>query len=203
MIWNDHHLDDRVKKPYPNSNPGLCEQPSISSCFAQRLLDRGNCGRLHEMQGGRSFWTKILFFHNNGLSGDQFPDWSFKPFGTTRSLQDLDSFKECWGEGGLRLTHSLKSKDIVGQSWTRMLRDILGEEQEDPACVWIQQVNTEGGHRNIKVANSKTESITNFILLQISAFFLFSNIRKRQIALYSPCWSVGWLVDVTIIFFNI
>ena len=44
-----------------------------------------------------------------------------------------------------------------------------------------------------------------FLLLQISAFFLFSNFRKRQIALYSPCrlvgWSVGWLVDVTIIFF--
>ena len=31
-------------------------------------------------------------------------------------------------------------------------------------------------------------------LLQISAFFLFSNFRKRQIALYSPGWSVGWLV---------
>ena len=28
-------------------------------------------------------------------------------------------------------------------------------------------------------------------LLQISAFFLFSNFRKRQIALYSPCWLVG------------
>ena len=43
--------------------------------------------------------------------------------------------------------------------------------------------------------------------LQISAFFLFSNFRKRQIALYSPCRlvgrSVGRLVDVTINFFNI
>ena len=29
------------------------------------------------------------------------------------------------------------------------------------------------------------------------------NFRKRQIALYSPCRSVGWLVDVTINFFNI
>ena len=41
-------------------------------------------------------------------------------------------------------------------------------------------------------------------LLQISAFFLFSNVRKRQIALYSPCWLVGRLVsrlvDVTINF---
>ena len=34
--------------------------------------------------------------------------------------------------------------------------------------------------------------------LQISAFFLFSNFQKRQIALYSPCHLVGWLVDVTI-----
>ena len=46
-----------------------------------------------------------------------------------------------------------------------------------------------------------------YILLQISAFFLFSNFRKRQIALYSPCRlvgrSVGRLVDVTINFFNI
>ena len=44
-------------------------------------------------------------------------------------------------------------------------------------------------------------------ILQISAFFLFSNFRKRQIALYSPCRlvgrSVGRLVDVTINFFNI
>ena len=32
------------------------------------------------------------------------------------------------------------------------------------------------------------------MLLQISAFFLFSNFRKRQIALYSPCWLVGRLV---------
>ena len=35
--------------------------------------------------------------------------------------------------------------------------------------------------------------------LQISAFFLFSNFRKRQIALYSPCRSVGrsvgWLTS--------
>ena len=42
--------------------------------------------------------------------------------------------------------------------------------------------------------------------LQISAFFLFSNFRKRQIALYSPCrlvgWSVGWLAS-PLIFFNI
>ena len=38
--------------------------------------------------------------------------------------------------------------------------------------------------------------------LQISAFFLFSNFRKRQIALYSPCWLVGRLVDVTINFFQ-
>ena len=30
--------------------------------------------------------------------------------------------------------------------------------------------------------------------LQISAFFLFSSFRKRQIALYSPCRSVGRLV---------
>ena len=30
--------------------------------------------------------------------------------------------------------------------------------------------------------------------LQISAFFLFSNFRKRQIALYSPCRLVGRLV---------
>ena len=30
--------------------------------------------------------------------------------------------------------------------------------------------------------------------LEISAFFLFSNLRKRQIALYSPGWSVSWLV---------
>ena len=41
------------------------------------------------------------------------------------------------------------------------------------------------------------------VSLQISAFFLFSNFRKRQIALYSPCWSVGRSVDVTINFFNI
>ena len=39
------------------------------------------------------------------------------------------------------------------------------------------------------------------IKFQISAVFLFSNFRKRQIALYSPCWSVGRSVDVTIIFF--
>ena len=42
-----------------------------------------------------------------------------------------------------------------------MLRDILGEEQEDPACLWIQQVNTEGGHSNIWVPISKIESLTN------------------------------------------
>ena len=30
--------------------------------------------------------------------------------------------------------------------------------------------------------------------MQISAFFLFSNFQKRQIALYSPGWSVGWSV---------
>ena len=29
------------------------------------------------------------------------------------------------------------------------------------------------------------------IKLQFSAFFLLSKFRKRQIALYSPCWSVG------------
>ena len=34
------------------------------------------------------------------------------------------------------------------------------------------------------------------LILQISAFFLFSNFRKRQIALYSPCWSVGRLVTI-------
>ena len=49
--------------------------------------------------------------------------------------------------------------------------------------------------------------LTKVVLLQISAFFLFSNFRKRQIALYSPGWlvgwSVGWSVDVTINFFNI
>ena len=33
-----------------------------------------------------------------------------------------------------------------------------------------------------------------YMKLQISAFFLFSNFRKRQIALYSPCRSVGRLV---------
>ena len=38
--------------------------------------------------------------------------------------------------------------------------------------------------------------------LQISAFFLFSNFRKRQIALYSPCRSVGQSVDITINFFQ-
>ena len=37
------------------------------------------------------------------------------------------------------------------------------------------------------------------IKLQISAFFLFSNFRKRQNALYSPCRSV----DVTIFFSSI
>ena len=46
----------------------------------------------------------------------------------------------------------------------------------------------------------------NYYKLQISAFFLFSNFRKRQIALYSPGWSVGRLVgrsvDVTINFFQ-
>ena len=70
------------------------------------------------MQGGRSFWNKspvvkILFLHSNGLSGDQLPDWSFKPFGTARSLQDLDSFKERGGEGGLRLTRTLLSQKIL------------------------------------------------------------------------------------------
>ena len=30
--------------------------------------------------------------------------------------------------------------------------------------------------------------------LRISAFFPLSNFRKRQITLYSPCRSVGWLV---------
>ena len=39
-------------------------------------------------------------------------------------------------------------------------------------------------------------------LLQISAFFLFSNFRKRQIALYSPGWLVGQLTS-PLIFFNI
>ena len=46
----------------------------------------------------------------------------------------------------------------------------------------------------------------NLLILQISAFFLFSNFRKRQIALYSPCWSVGRLVSRStspLIFFNI
>ena len=51
------------------------------------------------------------------------------------------------------------------------------------------------------------EQLVGWQLLQISAFFLFSNFRKRQIALYSPCRlvgrSVGRLVDVTINFFNI
>ena len=62
------------------------------------------------------FGRKILFLHSHGFSGDQLPDWSFKPFGAARSLQDLDSFKESGGEGGLRLTHSLESKNVVGQS---------------------------------------------------------------------------------------
>ena len=46
--------------------------------------------------------------------------------------------------------------------------------------------------------------------LQISAFFLFSNFRKRQIALYSPCRLVGRSVGRSVgrltsplIFFNI
>ena len=34
----------------------------------------------------------------------------------------------------------------------------------------------------------------HFICCKSLPFFLFSNFRKRQIALYSPCWSVGWLV---------
>ena len=38
--------------------------------------------------------------------------------------------------------------------------------------------------------------------LQISAFFLFSNFRKRQIALYSPCRLVGRLTS-PLIFFSI
>ena len=41
--------------------------------------------------------------------------------------------------------------------------------------------------------NSSTKGLTH-LKLQISAFFLFSNFQKRQIALYSPCRSVGWSV---------
>ena len=37
--------------------------------------------------------------------------------------------------------------------------------------------------------------LTKVVLLQISAFFLFSNFRKRQIALYSPCRLVGRLTS--------
>ena len=39
-----------------------------------------------------------------------------------------------------------------------------------------------------------------FLLLQISAFFLFSDFRKGRLLYICP---VGWLVDVTINFFNI
>ena len=51
------------------------------------------------------------------------------------------------------------------------------------------------------------KTFEKMLFLQISAFFLFSNFRKRQIALYSPCWSVGrsvgWSVgrSVTHLFF--
>ena len=49
------------------------------------------------------------------------------------------------------------------------------------------------------IANQRAISPPSILIklkLQISAFFLFSNFQKRQIALYSPCR----LVDVTIIF---
>ena len=42
---------------------------------------------------------------------------------------------------------------------------------------------------------------SRFEVLQISAFFLFSNIRKGRLLYIHPVgWSVGWSVDVTINF---
>ena len=198
MIWNDHHLDDRVKTPYPKSNPGLCEQPSISSSFAQRLLDGGDCGRLHEMQGGRSFWTKnpvikILFLHNNGLLR-----WSTSRLEFQTLWHGEEPSRPGFFQGVLRRRWA---KSIVGQSWTRMLRDILGEEQEDPACLWIQQVNTEGGHRNIEVRIIKNESLTNSKLIlssrwptsRTSAFLSSPRLRRlgsKSMSAWAKLWSV-------------
>ena len=65
-----------------------------------------------------------------------------------------------------------------------MLHDILGEEQEDPACLWIQQVNTEGGHRNIKVPITKTESLTNFIL-DVSKFLTDTFVQVTYLKNFS------------------
>ena len=49
---------------------------------------------------------------------------------------------------------------------------------------------------------------SNHRVLQISAFFLFSNFGKGRLLYIRPVgwlvgWSVGWSVDVTINFFNI
>ena len=50
----------------------------------------------------------------------------------------------------------------------------------------------EVGHQDLVFLQTLRISL----YLQISAFFLFSNFRKRQIALYSPCRLVGWLVGL-------
>ena len=52
----------------------------------------------------------------------------------------------------------------------------------------------------MRLEYSRKMALQSFTELQISAFFLFSNFRKRQIALYSPCRlvgrSVGWYLVI-------
>ena len=86
-----------------------------------------------------------------------------------------------------------------------MLHDFLGEEQEDPACLWIQQVNTEGGHRNIKVSiwirnqlylmflNSKLILLSRWPTSRTSASLSSPRLRRlgsKSMSAWARLWSV-------------